>query len=180
MAQSDGDLVGAVLGGDRSAYAELYNRHAPVIRAICNDATRELTRAQDLSQEVFLKAYRNLGRLRDPDRFAAWLVGITRNECRDWLRRRQRDRHEFVDRVPDTADDASPNGYDERVAALNEAMRRLPERERLALHAFYLQGESADSIRAVLGLSTSGVYRLLDRARRRLAERMDATPEDMR
>lgn len=179
MACNDADLVQAVVGGDRAAYAELYDRYAPLVRAICHDTTRDLTRAQDLSQEAFLKAYRKLGTLRDPDRFAGWLVGIARNECRDWLRQRVRDRHKYMDRVPDVAKDESTEG-DERTIALVEAMKLLPERERLALNAFYLQGESAEAVRAVLGLSSSGAYRLLDRARQRLAELLDVVPEDVR
>jgi RNA polymerase sigma-70 factor (ECF subfamily) len=157
-----------VLGGDREAYGDLYDRHAPVVRAICHHATRDLAHAQDLAQEVFLKAYCNLGNLRAADRFAAWLVGIARNECRDWLRRRSRDRHEYVARVPDLAD-GEAGDEDVRTATLLEALRSIPERERLALNAFYLRGESAEAVRALLGLSTSGVYRLLERARQRLA-----------
>ena len=103
MEGSDADLVRAVLGGDRTAFAGLYDRYAPVVRAICYDHTRNLAHAQDLTQAVFLKAYCKLGQLRDPDQFAAWLVGIARNECRDWLRRRSRDRHEFVERLPEVA-----------------------------------------------------------------------------
>ena len=179
MANDDADRVRAVIDGDRAAYAELYDRYAPLVRAICHDTTCDLTRAQDLSQEVFLKAYRKLGTLRDPDRFAGWLVGIARNECRDWLRRRIRDRHEYMDRVPDVAE-CEPTEGDERTIALLEAMKLLSERERLALNAFYLQGESAEAIRAVFGLSTSGAYRLLDRARQRLAELLDTAKEDVR
>jgi RNA polymerase sigma-70 factor (ECF subfamily) len=179
VSNDDADLVRAVRGGDRTAYAELYDRYAPLVRAVCHDTTRNLTPAQDLSQEVFLKAYRKLGTLRDPDRFAAWLVGIVRNECRDWLRRQMRDKHEYVDRVPDVAEVESTEG-DKRTVALIEAMKRLPERERLAVNAFYLQGESVEAIRPVLGLSTSGTYRLLDRARQRLAELLDVVQEDVR
>lgn len=168
MEPSDADLVGAVLGGDRAAYGRLYDRYAPVVRAICNDQTRDLAAAQDLSQEVFLKAYRTLSALREADCFAAWLVGIARNECRDWLRRRRRDRHEYVDDLPEVADYGS-DGQDRDLEAVIETMRLLPGPERLALHAFYLRGESAESIQALLGLSVSGTYRLIDRGRRRLA-----------
>lgn len=178
MEPSDGDLVRAVLGGDRAAYAELYDRYAPVVRAICNDQTRNLLQAQDLSQEAFLKAYRKLATLRDPDRFAAWLVRIARNECRDWLRHKSRDRHEYTDRLPDVASH-SPNGQDHDSRALIEAMRLLSEPERLALHAYYLQGESAVTIRTLLGLSTSGTYRLIERARQRLAALIEDSEEDV-
>jgi RNA polymerase sigma-70 factor (ECF subfamily) len=149
-----------------------------MVRAICNDHTRCLAHAQDVSQEVFMKAYCRLGALRDPDRFAAWLVGIARNECRDWHRRRSRDRHEFVEKVPDVVNDVMSSSHEKSPADLLETMRLLPERERLALHSFYLQGESADTIQALLGMSTSGVYRLIDRARNRLAALLDQAQEE--
>jgi DNA-directed RNA polymerase specialized sigma24 family protein len=67
--------------------------------------------------------------------------------------------------VPGT--DSDDSAADTRV--LLETMVNLPERERLALHAFYLQGESAEVVQSLLGLSASGAYRVLERARQRLA-----------
>ncbi len=165
---SDADLVKAVLGGNRAMFAELYDRYAPLVRAVCHDTTRNLACAQDLSQEVFLKAYDKLRTLRDPDQFAAWLIGIARNECRGWLRKRSRERYVPLTSVVEVPDREALNGTED--TAVIEAIALLPERERLALHAFYLQGESADALGTLLGLSSSGVYRLLDRARRRLAK----------
>src|SRR5262245_45439684 len=91
MAASDGTLVLGVRNGDRAAFAELYDRRARLIRAICFDSTREFHAAADLTQEVFLRAYRNLGCLRDPQRFGPWLVGIARQVCREWRRQRKRE-----------------------------------------------------------------------------------------
>jgi len=176
--RSDASLVEAVLNGDRSAFGDLYDRYARLVRAICCDATRDLSGAQDLSQEVFLRAYSKLGELRDRDRFAGWVVGIARRACREWRRRRGRDRHTYVDVVPDAPDTGRSPSNDERVNRLHEAMWSLPERERLALHAFYLNGESVGAVRRVLGLSQSGVYRLLDRARQRLKERLQDRQEE--
>lgn len=165
---SDAKLVAAVLSGDRSAYADLYDRYARLVRAICYDATRDLNHAQDLSQEVFLRAYRKLGDLRNADKFAGWLVGIARTVGREWQRRRWRDRHEYVGTSPESADCDRKSWDEERIVNLREAMQSLPERERLALHVFYLQGESAEAVQGVLGLSRSGAYRLLERARQKL------------
>ena len=88
MAASDGTLVLGVRNGDRSAFAELYDRRARLIRAICYDETRHLQSAADLTQEVFLRAYKNLGHLHDPNCFATWLIGIARQVCREWRRKR--------------------------------------------------------------------------------------------
>ncbi len=65
MPASDGTLVRGVLNGDRAAFAELYDRRARLVRAICYDETRRLQTAADLAQEAFMRAYKNLGRLHD-------------------------------------------------------------------------------------------------------------------
>jgi DNA-directed RNA polymerase specialized sigma24 family protein len=87
----DGTLVLGAINGDQSAFAELYDRRARLIRALCYDETRDSHLAADLTQEVFLRAYKNLRRLHDPDKFGSWLVGIARNACRDWRRKQRRE-----------------------------------------------------------------------------------------
>jgi len=125
--------------------------------------------AEDLSQEVFLRAHRKLASLRDPARFGHWLYGIARIACAEWRRPRARDPHVFAGAAPGKSacgDQAAGNDAD--IARLRRAIASLPERERQALHAFYLQGLSAEQARAILGLSRSGFYRALQRARKRL------------
>lgn len=160
-------MVRDVLAGDRRAFGVLYDRYAPLVRSVCYDVTGRLPEAADLAQEVFLRAFRKLGGLRDPDRFAAWLVGIARCVGREWRRARAHDRHRFLALPPDVA--AADTPADDVAEQLRGLIRRLPERERLALHSFYLQDQSADEARHVLGLSVAGFYKLLDRARRRPA-----------
>jgi RNA polymerase sigma-70 factor (ECF subfamily) len=169
VAASDGTLVLGVLAGDRAALGELYDRRAPLIRAICFDATRELDLAAELTQEVFLRAIQKLPGLRDPQRFASWLVGIARQVCREW-RRAQRRRRRWL-RPLDEQDCAHPidAAPDERLALLREVLPALPERERLSLQAFYLSGLDAEQARTVLGLPLSTFYRVLAQAREHLA-----------
>jgi RNA polymerase sigma-70 factor, ECF subfamily len=168
MGEADAVAVRAVLAGDQSAFAELYDRHARWVRAVLWDATRDLTQAQDLAQEVFLRAYRGLGKLRDPQRFGSWLMGITRIAASEWRRRQAQDRHEYVGCGPDGPVAAGTITDDEPVERLREAVASLPERERLAVYVFYLQDRSAEDARTVLNLSRAGLYRLLGRARKRL------------
>lgn len=54
---NDEQLVHAVLAGDKSAYKELYNRYAALIRAVCYNGTGNITDAQDMAQDVFILAY---------------------------------------------------------------------------------------------------------------------------
>jgi RNA polymerase sigma-70 factor (ECF subfamily) len=176
---SDKMLVRAVLAGDKAAYEKLYDRYAPLIRAVCYDTAGDLADARDLAQDVFMRAYKNLDQLRDPDRFGKWLVGIARLRCHEWLRRNLhlRDKHvelsEVQIAVPDPPDD-------DRIELLRKMITTLPEKERLALHTFYLQGNSADHARSIMGLSRSGYYRVLERARKRLKQLMPEEREAIR
>ncbi|HUT90389.1 MAG TPA: sigma-70 family RNA polymerase sigma factor [Thermoguttaceae bacterium] len=169
MTETDGALARAALRGDRSAFAELYDRRARWIRAICFDTTNDLHSAADLTQEVFLRAYSKLDSLREPERFAAWLTGIARQVCREWRRGRLRDRQVACSFPEDVEPAARRHEADPRLETLREALAKLPERERLSLQAFYLQGLDAEQARSVLGLSKSTFYRVLAKARERLA-----------
>jgi RNA polymerase sigma-70 factor, ECF subfamily len=178
MGEADAERVRAVLAGDRSAFGDLHDRHARWVRAVLYDATRNLTDAQDLAQEAFLRAYRGLGDLRDPPRFGAWLLGITRTVGLEWRRRRACDRHQFVGCGLDCPAETERLSDDESIERLRAAVASLPQRERLAVYVFYLQDRSAEDARAVLSLSRAGLYRLLGRARKRLERIMKRQWED--
>lgn len=168
MGAADAERVRAVLAGDRSAFGDLYDRHAGWVRAVAYNATRDLTDAQDLAQEVFLRAYRGLGDLRDHERFGSWLMGIARTAAMEWRRRRARDPHRYAGGELECPVQAEPLSDDESIERLREAVAALPERERQAVYVFYLQDRSAEDARNVLNLSRAGLYRLLGRARKRL------------
>ncbi len=176
---SDRELIQAVLAGEKTGYEKLYDRYGPLVRAICYDTTRNLTDAQDLAQDVFMLAYEKLGRLRDRDIFGKWVVGIARLRCKEWRRRRSqgRDKHVGLD---DTGLAIANPSNDDRIERLREMITTLPEKERLALHTFYLQDKSADNARRIIGLSRSGFYRLLGRARKRLEYLLVKEREDIR
>jgi RNA polymerase sigma-70 factor (ECF subfamily) len=178
LSHSDAELVELTRQGNRDAFGELYDRYAPLVRAICADRTRELAAAQDLAQDVFVRAFERLPELREPARFGAWIVSIARLASKEWARRRQRAaRHlaqEFAEEVECVATAA-----DDRLTTLLDLLAGLPETERLAVHAFYLQGQNAERAAATLGLSRSGFYKILQSARRRLALRFRQTQEGL-
>src|SRR5208337_5447593 len=93
---TDADLVASVLAGDREAFGCLYDRYARLVRAVVYDSFADSPTVQDLTQECFLRAYKSLARLRQPDRFAQWVVGIARQVGRERRRFSRRDRHQFV------------------------------------------------------------------------------------
>jgi RNA polymerase sigma-70 factor, ECF subfamily len=172
----DCELSRRAIGGDRQAAGEIYDRYAPLVRAIVLDATGSLGEANELVQEVFLRALGSLQQLREPDRLAAWIVGIARREGADYRRRMARQRRRFEPLVVEPAQAA--DGESEEVALrVLAAIADLREVERIAVHIHYLSGEPVEVARQALGLSPSGFYKLLDRARERLRVRLSKSEE---
>jgi len=169
---NDAELAKRAAAGDREAAGEIYDRYAPLVRAILLDTTGSLPEANDLLQEVFLLAFSRLGQLKQPDRLSAWLIGISRRQGSEFRRQAGRRRRRFVPLVGEVVSSAEtePNDMIEQV---RKAIRDLPEKERLAVHMHYLCDEPAETARDAVGLSSSGFYKLLERARRRLRSRLN-------
>jgi RNA polymerase sigma-70 factor (ECF subfamily) len=172
-AESDVVLVARTLAGDRQAFGRLYDRYARPVRAVCLGAGFDAV--ADLTQESFLRAFRHLSSLREPNRFGPWVVGIARQVVREH-RRRRRSESPAVD----------PSVDDPAVAAVDEAdeirhvlglLARLPEAERLAVQFCLLSGRDADEAARLLGRSRSGTYAVLKRACGRLARWLNVPTE---
>jgi RNA polymerase sigma-70 factor (ECF subfamily) len=169
--EDDAELVRRILAGDRDAAAAIYDRYAPLVRAVLLDATGSLPEADELVQEVFVRGLTRLAQLRRHERIGAWLIGIARHEGKEFRRQAGRRRQRFSTLVDHPAPKTQP-AVSDTVSLIREAVRELPERERMAVHIHYLCGEPAQVARHALGLSQSGFYKLLERARCRLRARL--------
>jgi RNA polymerase sigma-70 factor (ECF subfamily) len=188
----DLDLVRA---GDHDAFGRIHDRHATLVLSVCRrhgpgGSSGSRAEAEDATQEVFIRAYRKLDDVHDCTRLAAWLCTIARfviRERRRALARRLKHKdaamtaavheHGGVSTTAPTADLERR----ERFAALESALERLPDDERLAIHLHYIEPDPVAAARRTLGLSRSGFYKLLARARARLADLLrDHAPEDSR
>jgi RNA polymerase sigma-70 factor (ECF subfamily) len=170
---TDARLVADTLSGDREAFGQLYDRYARIMRAVVLGVSGDWAGVDDMVQESFLRAFRKLATLREPERFGAWIAGISRQVARERRRSQRRDRHEF--REPQTLNVESQNDTTAEVqtrdelALVIERLGELDERERLAVCAYFLEGRGAPEIAELLGLSRSGFYALVQRGIARLA-----------
>jgi len=136
--------------------------------------------ARDVVQEAFVSAWLKLPRLRDAQRFDAWLNRIVLNRCRDALRRRQRSREIALDGVLadtlDTASARSPELIGERLdmTLLNAAFERLPLHQRHLLVVHHLHHEPVANIARQLGVPVGTAKWRLHTARRALEKAMEA------
>jgi len=163
---SDGDLVRLARDEDPVAFRLLVERHQPMVRARAAGLGADPGDVDDIMQESFLRAFLALDRLRDPDRFAAWLSGITANVCRG-LRRRDQAMllPDWPEPLHPAASDGLPSADDlDRADALRAAMASLPAGQRRAVAVHYYADLPARQIPGPEGAARVSLHK----ARRRL------------
>jgi RNA polymerase sigma-70 factor (ECF subfamily) len=172
---TDAELVAATLAGNCESFGRLYDRYARLAAAVAAGVSSDWPAAGDMVQECFLRAYRKLETLREPEKFQSWLAGIARQIGRERRRTLRRDRHEFQDAQSWNANAANDGRTVDDRDEFEWVMQRvgeLDEDERVAIHIFYLEQQNADRTAERLGISRSGVYALLQRAIAHLASQL--------
>jgi RNA polymerase sigma-70 factor, ECF subfamily len=161
----------AARAGDRAAFDLLMRRHERLVLGTAYRLAGNLEDAQDASQEVFLRLYRNLGKL-ETGNLAAWLYRVTVNVCHDARRRRLSTVP--VDDEPELAssggDPQQRAGEAERRALLLRSLRTLSEKERAALVLRDLEGLSTAEVASVLGSSVVTVRSQISKARLKMRD----------
>jgi RNA polymerase sigma factor (sigma-70 family) len=171
IAMTDTELVEASRRGERSAFGQLVERYQGVVCAVTYSGTRNRALSEDVAQDTFVAAWRQLGQLRDVGQLRAWLCGIARNLARK--ARRRSDRERPTDPPPVVfADGVSPfddicEAQAERV--VGEALARVPDSCREALVLYYHEQRSAREVATLLGISESAALQRLSRGRSYLA-----------
>jgi len=171
---TDADLVARCRDGDEAAWAELVERFSRYVYAICVRGFRlERQDAEDVFQEVFARTYERIDSLRANDAVRAWLAQLTRRLCVDRLRASRRE-------LPQ-AETGEPEGVDEMVASLDEAMTvwaaldAVGDPCREILDRFFCRDESYRTIGAALdlpaGTIASRISRCLGKVRQTLEGR---------
>ena len=140
---SDGELITLALAGDGDAFGELVGRYERAVYHLAYRTLHDAEDAKDACQEAWVKAYRALASFRPEAKFSTWIFTICYRVCCDRLAKRKR----FSgDEVPDVADPAA--GPERLYEAAEEARRlrgaidALPEKYRVVVTLFHLQGNS--------------------------------------
>jgi RNA polymerase sigma-70 factor (ECF subfamily) len=170
----DRAFVDAAAGGSREAFDELVRRHQSAIITLARVLTGGRGDADDLAQEVFVRAWRNLGGFRGDSTFRTWLHRVAINVIRTSQMRRGRLARLFVVRGHDqeTADPASGEEPVDATLArrqlIDRALAALPEELRVAVTLRDMQGLEYREIAAALDVPIGTVESRIFRARQRL------------
>ena len=173
---SDADLVHSVQSGDEKAFETLVAKYRSRIYTAISAFIDSPQDREDIAQETFINAFRNLHQLSKPERLGSWLDRIAQNQCRDWLRKNRVQTvpiDEVEENLPNSDDSAEQSSVEaERRRIIAQAIEELPQAERQIARAHYLEDASHDELVSRHDISYQSVSGRLFRAKRKLAKRL--------
>ena len=176
----DNEIISRVLKGEQNAYAELVNRYQAYVFTLVLRMIKSREDAEEVAQDVFVKAYRSLADFRGESKFSTWLYTITNTTCITFLRKKKLDIHsldnEKVFEVADSKDSGLRANLVEqksRINMVNQAIAMLSPDDAEVITLFYKAEQNLDEISRILKLEANTVKVRLHRARTRLKEKME-------
>jgi RNA polymerase sigma-70 factor (ECF subfamily) len=176
---SDNDLIALILDGDHQSYSLLVERYRNFVFTICLRYVKGREDAEEVAQDVFVKAYRSLADFKGQAKFSTWLYTVATTTSITFLRKKKIEMHSLDDeRVFETADNIdsgmSANQVEQksRVTMVNRAIKMLSPEDAQVLTLFYKGEQTLEEIAKILGKEVNTVKVQLHRARGRLKDKM--------
>ncbi len=189
MVEDDVQLIDKVLAGDDEAFTALVRKHQKSVHALAWRKVGDFHIAEEITQDAFLRVYKHLPKLKDPNQFSGWLYVITDRLCNTWLRK-NKSLMESLEDVPMA--EIEQTFYEHYVSARQEKeaqthrselvrklLEKLPESERTVITLYYLGEMTAKEIGKFLGVSVNTVTSRLQRARERLQQDEELLVQEM-
>jgi RNA polymerase sigma-70 factor (ECF subfamily) len=176
---SDLELITRVRAGDAEGYRLLVERYQSLIYSIAYRMVRDRSEAEDLAQDVFLKAYQMLDSFREEASFKTWICRIATNRCIDW-RRKHASRAQLTAEVEEAGrlsdDKETPEQVylrRERLKQVRDVIEQMPDKYRTILLMHHFQGMSYKDIAEREQISPRTVETRLYRAKQMLRNAME-------
>ena len=172
------ELVRLCRNGDEKAMAEIIAIHKQLIFTIAYRMLHDYESSLDVCQETFIKAFRNIHRLKNPEYIKAWLCCIARNLIYDRLRKRKRQKNVSLEQIKEPSAPDQTARIRKRMI-IQKALDRLKEQDRLLLVLFYYQNMDIKEIAGVVGKKPANIKTALSRARVRLRKELNGYEEEL-
>jgi RNA polymerase sigma-70 factor (ECF subfamily) len=158
LREDDREAIEASQRGDREAFDRLVQRYQRDVYRLCYRYLNRHEDADDVAQEVFLRAYRAIGRFRGDSAFSTWLYRIAVNACLNFRAARKPPAVEVPDALPDPTPGAESRvERDERSRRVREAVSRLPEKQRATVILKVYHDLTHEEVAGILGATVGTV-----------------------
>ena len=178
--ENDAELIQRVLSGDNEAFTTLVRKHQKSVHALAWRRLGDFHFAEEIAQDAFLRAYKGLSTLKNPNQFPGWLYVITDRLCNEWLKKNK----SFIEPIEDIpVQEIQQTSYERYMSEghANEAkaarqklvqklLAKLPESERTVVTLYYLGEMTTREISKFLGVSVNTITSRLQRGRKRLKQ----------
>jgi len=179
VSTNDSSLIEQSRSGDAEAYRQIVERYQGLICGVAFSACCDVALSEDVAQETFLAAWRDLGQLREPAKLKSWLCGIARNIARASQRKHRVINRDYAPRSEVAIEAISPGAMPhedaiarEEATIVGRAIEKLPESFREPLVLFYREGQSVRHVAHVLDLSEDVIKQRLARGRKMLRSQL--------
>lgn len=176
---TDTDIIRLVLGGDRQSYSLLVDRYRNYVFTVVLRYIKVREDAEEVAQDVFVKAYRSLADFRGASKFSTWLYTIATTSCLTFLRKKKPETHsldqEHVAEAADSIDSgmrANQVEQKSKVEMVNRAIGLLSPDDARVITLFYKGEQTLEEMAQILNKEPNAVKVQLHRARTRLKEKM--------
>lgn len=177
---TDIDIISRVLKGEQQAYAELVNKYQRYVFTLALRFTKNREDAEEVAQDIFVKAYRSLADFKGTAKFSTWLYTVVYTTSVTFLRKKRLEVHsldnERVFEMAESRDSgmrANQVEQKSRVSMVNQAIAMLSADDAQVITLFYQGEQSLEEIAQVLGIEQNTAKVRLHRARARLKEKME-------
>ena len=184
---TDNELIDVVRGGQTEQYAKIIERYQGKLFAYLYRLIGNRDEAEDLLQDVFIKAYKNLRSYDSSRKFSSWIYRIAHNEAVNFIKRKSLKR--FVswedisstkDKLESSSNEESADGAwirKESIKEVDDAINKLPIKYKQVLLLRYFSDKSYDEIGEILGKPVNTVGTLINRAKKKLSDEMAINEE---
>ena len=177
---TDTEVIRKVLAGEQSLFAQLVQRYQSYVFTLVHRFTDNREDAEEISQDVFVKAYRSLADFRGESKFSTWLYTVVRTSSITFLRKKKLDTTSLDNERTFLQLENRESGFNantmeqkSRHAMVNSAIRLLSPDDGQIITLFYKGEQSLEEIGRIMGLEPNTVKVRLHRARNRLKEKME-------
>ena len=177
---NDSEIISKVISGDHSAYAELVNRYQHYVFTLVLHMVKSREDAEEVAQDVFIKAYKYLSDFRGDAKFSTWLYTIVNSTCITFLRKKKLEVHSLDNEQVFEVADSKDSGFranlveqKSKQAMVQQAIGLLSTDDAQIITLFYKAEQSLDEIAAIIGVEVNTAKVRLHRARARLKEKME-------
>ena len=176
----DNEVISRVLQGEQNAYAELVNRYQGYVFTLVMRMIKSREDAEEVAQDIFVKAYRSLADFRGESKFSTWLYTIVNTTCITFLRKKKLEIHSLENEKIFEVADSKDSGFranmieqKSRVNMVNEAITMLNPDDAEIITLFYKAEQNLEEIARILAIESNTAKVRLHRARGRLKEKME-------